>query len=254
LYRVLGSEVEHNTVLAGSQLDVLIRERTTSGSTVVRVVECKAYTGPVGVGVVRSFAALVDLLRTRGLADVATIVAANGYSAQARQAAAATNIELLELGDLEQRARTLNQDAPGLAVEIADAEASVPVAVIPQRLAFVVMPLAAELDDLYVLGIREVTESLGIVVERADELLHNESIVAVIQGKLSSCDIVIAEVSATNPNVYYEVGFAHALAKPVVLMSREGSEIPFDVAGFNHVRYTSILDLREKLKARLGAL
>ena len=34
-------------------------------------------------------------------------------------------------------------------------------------------------------------------------------------------DAVIAEVSAPNPNVYYEIGFAHALGKPVVLVTRD---------------------------------
>ena len=115
------------------------------------------------------------------------------------------------------------------------------------------MPFAPELDDLYVLGIREVCENLGLVVERADEVEHNGMILDVILSKIREATVIVAEVSAHNPNVYYETGFAHALGKPVVVCSRAGSERPFDVSGINHVIYGSIVDFKGRFRSRLEA-
>ena len=104
-YRTLGADVQHNAIVAGSQVDVLVQEHTGSGSQISRIVECKAYKAPVGVPTIRAFAGLIDLLRLRGLVDVATVVSLNGFSNMARQAAAELNIELLEYRDLEQKLR-----------------------------------------------------------------------------------------------------------------------------------------------------
>src|SRR5437867_2777104 len=104
VYRALGADVQHDVAIAGSQIDVMVRERTSSGSLVRRAVECKAYSTAVGIDAVRSFAGLVHLLQSRGLIDAATVVAANGFSRHAREAADQFGVELLELADLTQRA------------------------------------------------------------------------------------------------------------------------------------------------------
>ena len=52
-----------------------------------------------------------------------------------------------------------------------------------------------------------------------------------IQEKLLEADLVIADISDFNPNVMYELGFAHALKKAVLLVIRHGQEAPFDLMG-----------------------
>jgi hypothetical protein len=115
------------------------------------------------------------------------------------------------------------------------------------------MPFSDEYNDVYVIGIREVAEKLGIVAERADEIQHNDSIPHIIRQRIDRSDVVIAETTAHNPNVYYEVGLAHGIGRPTVLICKNASTIPFDLAAINHIVYGSITQLRDKLAERLVA-
>jgi hypothetical protein len=119
---------------------------------------------------------------------------------------------------------------------------------------FVVMPFLPELDDVYHFGIREVVRELGAACVRADEMQYTGGIIDKIYTSIRAADAVIAEVSSPNPNVYYEIGYAHALGKPVVLVTRDVQETPFDLRGYNHVTYTSIIELRQRLAGLLREL
>lgn len=119
---------------------------------------------------------------------------------------------------------------------------------------FVIMPFAESFDDVYILGIREVAERQGYVVERADDIEHNQDILAVLQNQIRTADVVIADTTQQNPNVFYEIGYAHAANKPTILVSRKGEKIPVDLQSLNHIFYSTIVDLREKLTKRLKAM
>ena len=118
---------------------------------------------------------------------------------------------------------------------------------------FVVMPFDKSFDDVYILGIREVAETLGHVVERGDSIEYNQDILSFIQKKIRSCDCVIADTTGRNPNVFYEIGYAHASNIPVILITRSGSNIPIDLRNINHIFYENIVDLRHKLEKRIIA-
>jgi len=45
--------------------------------------------------------------------------------------------------------------------------------------------------------------------------------------------VLVAELTTRNPNVFYELGLAHALRKPVVLVSSNQDDVPFDL---QHIR------------------
>jgi hypothetical protein len=122
------------------------------------------------------------------------------------------------------------------------------------RCYFVVMPFGPEMDDVYHLGIRETVQALGGACERADEIQHTGRIIEKIYDSIRGASVIIAEVSVPNPNVYYEIGFAHALGKPVVLLTREIATSPFDLRGYNHIVYKSILELRGSLGSVLRQL
>ena len=66
--------------------------------------------------------------------------------------------------------------------------------------------------------------------------------------------VIVAEVTAQNLNVYYEVGYAHALNKPTILITKRIDTAPFDLKGYNHIVYKDIRDLRSKLENRLKAI
>lgn len=124
---------------------------------------------------------------------------------------------------------------------------------LPRRL-FVVMPFSQEFYDVYWLGICEVADKMGLAVERADDIEHNGGVVEVIQERIRDSDAVVADVTHQNPNVLYEVGYAHASATPTILIARCGEELPFDLRAMNHIFYENIVALRAKLERRLTSI
>jgi hypothetical protein len=54
-------------------------------------------------------------------------------------------------------------------------------------------------------------------------------------------------MSGRNPNVFYELGYAHAKNKVCLLLTKDATDIPFDLKHHRHIVYRSIQDLRKKL-------
>jgi hypothetical protein len=171
----------------------------------------------------------------------------------ARESAKEFGIDLVDIEDLRQRTSKETQLLVNAAEEIAIQDQTAASLSRPKHL-FVVMPFAQEFNDVYVLGIRDVAEKLGFVVERADEIEHIESIVDIIQEKIRNCDAVIADTTSRNPNVFYEIGFANGVDRAVVLICKDNESIPFDLQSKNFIKYASIVDLRERLEKRLRSL
>jgi hypothetical protein len=254
IYRTLGAQVQHDVALAGNQIDLLIDEPTPSGNRMRIAVECKNYSRPVGIEVINSFGSLVYLLKQRQLIDRAQLVASNGFTRQAREAATMHDIDLVEIDDLAARVRTkedvLNHAEEALNEEYREAAHSPK----KQKKIFVVMPFAAEFEDVYILGIREVAENLNLIVERADDVEHNEDILEIIRDRIQSCDVVVADTTNSNANVFYEVGYAHGVERPTILVCRKGEKLPFDIQSRNIILYSSIVELRERLGKRLSKI
>jgi len=246
ILRALGAKVNQNINLAGNQIDVLAVEKTPSGQTVRTVVECKKYRRKVGVEVVRQLAYMLIVLKERKAADRAMLVASSGFSKDAQLLADHSDLELVSIHDLRQKLgdrkpqRALPSELP-----MSDIASQAP------RRIFVIMPFGTEYDDLYHLGIRETAQALDFVCERADEMEFTGSIPAKIVSSIRIADVVVAELTAPNPNVYYEVGVADTLRKPVVRLTKNPDAIPFDLKHLNHIVYDSIRQLREKLRKRL---
>jgi hypothetical protein len=91
--------------------------------------------------------------------------------------------------------------------------------------AFVVMQFGGY-ETIYADVIRPIKDP-GVDIKRVDELLHPGSIIAAIEHGIAESDLVIAEITEANANVFYEVGYAYALEKPVLLLARRGRELPF---------------------------
>lgn len=252
-YRSLGGSVKPNQNLAGFQMDLLVEEETQSRQRLRLAVECKYYKEPVGNRIVNDFARVVDTLKAANIADRGVIVSHLGFTQDATIVGRATGVELLTLDDLRQRAKGLLKIEPASPSPRTEGGKS-RTRVRDTAAYFVVMPFAPELDDIYHLGIREVVNSSGASCERADELSYVGGIMEKIYDSIRKADVIIAEVTQPNPNVYYEVGFAHALQKQVVLITREIKSSPFDLGGYNHIVYKNITDLRDRLGATLRQL
>lgn len=103
--------------------------------------------------------------------------------------------------------------------------------------AFVVMQFSSPFNELYQDVIKPICDECKLNVLRADETYGPGLIIADITKEISESRIVIAEVSPTNSNVYYEVGYAHALNKPTILIAEKGVKLPFDVSPFRTLFY-----------------
>ena len=118
----------------------------------------------------------------------------------------------------------------------------------PKLFCFVLMPFSSDFDDVYKIGIKEACETAGSYCERVDEQIFSERILDRIYNQIAKADVVIADMTGRNANVFYEVGYAHALGKPTVLLTRDADDIPFDLKHFPHIVYQSKLSfLREKI-------
>ncbi len=117
--------------------------------------------------------------------------------------------------------------------------------------AFVVMQFEETYDNLYREVIRPVCEKSGFQVERADDVFRPGTILQDIINGLLDSDVVIAEVSPANRNVFYELGYAHALDKPTVLLARRGGELPFDISGYRVIYYDDTIGGKPQVEETL---
>ncbi len=118
----------------------------------------------------------------------------------------------------------------------------------PKIFVFVLMPFSDDFDDVYQLGIKEACKECGVYCERVDEQIYTENMIERIYNQIAKADFLIADMSNRNPNVFYEVGYAHALGKNVILLTQNSKDIPFDFKHFPHIIYNNkITVLKEQL-------
>lgn len=81
-----------------------------------------------------------------------------------------------------------------------------------------------------------------------------------IIASIRSASVIIADITPDNPNVFYEVGYAHALAKPTILLCEKGirNKLPFDVSGFRTIFYDNTIggkrQIEDKLRSHLQSI
>ena len=99
---------------------------------------------------------------------------------------------------------------------------------------FVIMPFLKDLKPVYDDHIRNTVQKMNLTVARGDDFFTAQSVMSDIWNAINSCRIVIADCTGRNPNVFYEIGMAHTLGKPVILISQNKDDIPFDI---QYIRY-----------------
>jgi len=124
--------------------------------------------------------------------------------------------------------------------------------------AFVVMQFSETYNEVYSEVIREVCKGYRVQVVRADEMYGPGIIISDIVEQIETSSLVIADVTPQNTNVYFEVGYAHALKKPIVLLARRGTQLPFDLAAFRVLFYEDSIGgkgkLEEGLRSHISAI
>ena len=102
---------------------------------------------------------------------------------------------------------------------------------------FVAMPFQAVFESEYEKVIKPAVQANGLECVRGDEIYTRQSIVEDIWRSIRRARIVVAEISGRNPNVMYEMGLAHAIGKPIVLLTRDQADVPFDLKTLRYVYY-----------------
>jgi hypothetical protein len=95
------------------------------------------------------------------------------------------------------------------------------------------MPFGGYFDTYYTDVIRPAIAATGLEVTRADEIYSTGIIVDDIFRAIIASELCIADVTGRNPNVSYELGVAHASRKPVILITQDIKDVPFD---YQHLR------------------
>ena len=85
--------------------------------------------------------------------------------------------------------------------------------------------------------IKKVLEPMGYEVQRADDIDDLGQITHQIIERLIDDDLVVADLSGLNPNVFYELAVRHAARKPVITLMTHGESIPFDIKDVRTVFY-----------------
>jgi hypothetical protein len=107
---------------------------------------------------------------------------------------------------------------------------------------FVMQPFAPPLGDYYDKLYRPAIEKAGLTPVRADaDIFGTGKIIDQVWRGIRAAKVLVAELTTRNPNVFYELGLAHALEKPVVLVSSNEQDVPFDL---QHIRviYYNVTD------------
>ena len=147
--------------------------------------------------------------------------------------------ELLEDVGGKQRVLDITHSPESSATSVASAEEHLKkvakgVTVTSSDTCFVMMPFANPIGGYYTSIYEPAIRKAGLTPKRADDdIFGTGKIIDQIWAGISSARVLVAELTGRNPNVLYELGLSHAIKKPVVLVSANETDVPFDV---KHVR------------------
>lgn len=99
---------------------------------------------------------------------------------------------------------------------------------------FVLMPFTSSLKPVYDDHIKKVAKTQNLSIARADDFFSQNSIMYEVWSAIAQASILIADCTGKNPNVFYEIGIAHTIGKPVILITQNQDDVPFDL---RHIRY-----------------
>jgi hypothetical protein len=126
--------------------------------------------------------------------------------------------------------------------------------IITPRQVFVIMSFSKDptLEDVYD-TFKVACESYKFTAFKVDEHIDptQKRIVPEIIEAIQQAAFVIADVSEPKPNVYYELGWAQAIGKPVIVSAKEGTPLPFDIYDVPTIYWNNQKSLRDTLKARI---
>jgi hypothetical protein len=103
---------------------------------------------------------------------------------------------------------------------------------------FFVMPFRPELNFVYLYLRAHLEKRHSLTVLRGDNNVLTIALLEKIRSQILAADVIVADITGQNPNVFYELGYAHAFKKPVILLTQDPPEkVPVDVRQFEVISY-----------------
>lgn len=122
---------------------------------------------------------------------------------------------------------------------------------IDREFAFVLMPFDPEFDGIFQDLIKAPLTDVGYNVKRADNIANQQNILKDIIESIATADLVIADLTALNPNVMYELGIAHAINPYTIMIIQDIQQLPFDLRPYRVHEYSQNYRDADMLKAHL---
>ncbi len=118
--------------------------------------------------------------------------------------------------------------------------------------AFFICPLENdEVTHNYEFVIKPAVRQFQFEIQRADEMSHTGTINEAILTAINRSKFIVADLTDAKPNCYYEVGYAHAVRKPVIILAKEGSTRHFDISTYKWNFWMDYKDLKPKFEREL---
>ena len=121
---------------------------------------------------------------------------------------------------------------------------------VDKRKVFVLTPFHPKYENTYRL-ISSACQDVGLSCTRGDEQHIRGNVLSHILNEMTSAGLVIANIDGRNPNVFYELGIAHALGKSVIILASGFEEVPFDLRAQQLVIWKSPEELKTGLHQTL---
>jgi TIR domain len=119
---------------------------------------------------------------------------------------------------------------------------------------FVAMPYSEEFDDIYHYAIESAAHASGLLCERVDAIAFTADVVERIKRGIERADLVVADLTSGNANVYLEVSDAWGCRTPTILVVRNVDDLKFDVKTQRCLVYKNIRELERLLMAEITQL
>lgn len=122
-----------------------------------------------------------------------------------------------------------------------------------KKVCFVLMPFADKYLEVYEQVYKPVCESNGIKCWRVDEISLPGSITRDIVQGIIDADIIIADLTSKNSNVFYELGIAHSVGNKTIMTCQSTADVPFDIANYRVILYDQTITGSKALAKKLSA-
>jgi hypothetical protein len=123
---------------------------------------------------------------------------------------------------------------------------------------FVLMPFEPTLEPVFSDHIQNVARRLKLTAARGDNFFSTHYVMADIWNAIWFSRAIIADCTTRNANVFYEIGVAHAVGRPVVLITQKDEDVPFDLRSVRYIRYEftprGMAEFESRLSSTLEAI